>query len=262
MQQASSEPLRYRVEQQVARIHFNRPDALNALDVPTARGFAQACRAAAGDPTVRAVVISGEGRAFSVGGDLACMREDPVDGAALLIDPMHEGIGLLAEMDAPVVASLAGLVAGGGLGGALAADLAIAGAGARFSFAYTQVGVSPDCSTSWQLPRVVGLRHAMEIALLGDRLDAEAALRLGLVNRVVPDDALEQEVDALAQRLAAGPTRAYGETRRLLRASFDRPLDVQLDAERKAFLRCARTEDFTEGMSAFFAKRAPWYCGR
>jgi 2-(1,2-epoxy-1,2-dihydrophenyl)acetyl-CoA isomerase len=170
---------------------------------------------------------------------------------------MHEAIVLLAEMRAPVIASLNGAVAGAGLSLALACDFAIAADNAKFTLAYVNIGASCDLSGSWSLPRLVGLRKALEIALLGDRFDAAEALRLGLVNRVVPEAELESTALALAQRLASGPAQSIAQMKRLMRISFEHDLRGQLDAERAAFLRCAATQDFSEGLDAFLAKRAP-----
>jgi 2-(1,2-epoxy-1,2-dihydrophenyl)acetyl-CoA isomerase len=255
-------PLRYWRDGGIAHIRFNRPSVLNAIDVPTANAFLAACRAASEDKEVRVVVISGEGRAFIAGGDLAAMRSDPVNTAQALITAMHGGIALLAAMNAPVLASLHGAVAGGGLGVALACDLAIAADGTRFNLAYVKIGASSDCSTSWALPRLVGMRRAMEIALLGDTFDAQEALRIGLINRVVPADSLQEETDKLARRLAEGPPLALGRLKRLVRDSLDRTLQDQLDAEAEGFAACAATGDFAEGVNAFFEKRAPRYQGQ
>jgi 2-(1,2-epoxy-1,2-dihydrophenyl)acetyl-CoA isomerase len=255
-------PLRYWRNDSVAHIRFNRPAVLNAIDVPTARAFFAACRSASEDDEVRVLVISGEGRTFIAGGDLAAIRRHPAETAYELIEAMHGGIALLAEMKAPVLASLHGVVAGGGLGVALACDLAIAAEGTRFKLAYVNIGASADCSTSWALPRLVGMRKAMEIALLGDTFDAAEALRLGLVNRVVPDAKLQEETEKLARRLADGPPLALGRLKRLIRASQNRDLQTQLDAEAECFIACATTRDFVEGISAFFDKRPPRYEGR
>ncbi|TKC90065.1 enoyl-CoA hydratase [Trinickia terrae] len=255
-------PLRYWRDGAIAHIRFNRPAALNAIDVLTAEGFLAACQAAADDEDVRVVVISGEGRAFIAGGDLAAIKESPVATARALIGPMHNGIALLAAMDAPVLASLHGAVAGGGLGVALAADLAIAAEDTRFSFAYVNIGTSSDCSTSWALPRLVGMRKAMGMALLGETLDAAEALRIGLVNRVVSADALSDETGKLARILAEGPTLALGSLKRLVRDAFSRDLHGQLDAEAVAFAACAGTADFAEGVAAFFERRPARYRGR
>lgn len=258
----ANNPLRYWRDGGIAHIRFNRPSVLNAIDVPTANAFLAACQAASEDKEVRVVVISGEGRAFIAGGDLAAMRTAPVETAQELIKAMHGGIALLAGMSAPVLASLHGAVAGGGLGVALACDLAIAAEGTRFNLAYVNIGASSDCSTSWALPRLVGMRRAMEIALLGDTFDAQEALRIGLINRVVPAASLQEETDKLARRLADGPPLALGRLKRLVRDSLDRTLQDQLDAEAEGFAACAATQDFAEGVNAFFEKRAPRYQGQ
>jgi 2-(1,2-epoxy-1,2-dihydrophenyl)acetyl-CoA isomerase len=246
----------------VAVLQINRPAALNALDVPTARAFHAACQALAADDGVRAVVLRGAGRCFGVGGDLAAMQGDAAAVALQLIEPLHASVLLLSALDAPVIASLHGAVAGGSLSLALACDLAIAAEGTRLNLAYAGIGASCDVSGSWQLPRLVGLRRALEIALLSETLHADEALRLGLVNRVVAAADLQAETLALAQRLAAGPTLAYGRLKRLLRQSLDNALPAQLDAERDAFRASAGTADFAEGLAAFFAKRPPQFTGR
>jgi 2-(1,2-epoxy-1,2-dihydrophenyl)acetyl-CoA isomerase len=260
--QAADAPLRYWRDGAIAHIRFNRPSVLNAIDVPTANAFLAACQAASQDKEIRVVVVSGEGRAFIAGGDLAAMKRSPVETAQALIGPMHGGIALLAAMNAPVLASLHGAVAGGGLGVALACDLAIAAEGTRFNLAYANIGASSDCSTSWALPRLVGMRRAMEIALLGESFDAAEALRIGLINRMVPAASLQEETEKLAQRLANGAPLALGRLKRLIRDSLERDLQTQLDAEAEGFAACAATEDFAEGVSAFFEKRPARYHGR
>ena len=245
----------------IVRLQFNRPEVLNALDRASAQSFAHACRDIASDHSVRAVIVSGAGRAFMAGGDLAELRADPTGAAIALIGPMHEAIVLLAEMRAPVIASLQGAVAGAGLSLALACDFAIAAEGTRFTLAYVNIGASCDLSGSWSLPRLVGLRKALEIALLGEHFDAAEALRLGLVNRVVAEAELEARTLALAQRLARGPAQSIAQLKRLMRISFEHDLRGQLDAERAAFLSCASTADFAEGVDAFIARRAPRFGG-
>ncbi len=246
----------------VTTLLINRPSALNALDVPTAQAFRAACSALSADQGVRAVIVRGEGRSFGVGGDLAAMRDDATAVAGQLIDAMHAGVLMLTTMDAPVIASLHGAVAGGSMSLACACDLAIAAEGTSFNLAYGRIGASSDLSSSWHLPRLLGLRQAMQIALLSDTIDSTEALRLGLVNRVVPAAELQREAMALAQRLANGPTLAYGRLKRLLRQSFDNDLPTQLDAERKAFTASTQTRDFAEGLAAFLGKRAAQFEGR
>jgi 2-(1,2-epoxy-1,2-dihydrophenyl)acetyl-CoA isomerase len=245
----------------VARLTFNRPDALNGLDTPMARAFREAVESLRGDASVRAVVLRGAGRAFCAGGDLRQLASQP-DGIGALIDELHAGLQSLAQIDAPVLASLHGVVAGAGLSIACACDLAVAADGTKFQLAYTGIGASCDGSSTWSLPRLVGLRRALELALLNDTFDAPRALELGLVNRVVAAARLDDETLALATRLAQGPTRAFGEIRRLMRTSFETPLPAQLDREREAFLACSRTADFRQGVQAFVAKRPPKFSGR
>jgi 2-(1,2-epoxy-1,2-dihydrophenyl)acetyl-CoA isomerase len=258
----ATEPFLFWREENVAHFLFNRPAVLNAIDVATADAFLAACRAVATDPAVRVVVMSGKGRAFVSGGDLGLFRKNALDGATGLIDRIHAGVALLAALPAPVVASLHGVVAGAGLSLALAADLAIAAEGTRFNLAYVNIGASCDAGASWSLPRIVGLRKALEIALLGETFTAEDALGLGLVNRVVPVDALEHETQKLARRIAAGPPIAVSRIKRLMRDSFARDLPSQLDAERDAFRECVVTSDFGEGLEAFFGKRPAQFVGR
>ena len=246
----------------IAHLIFNRPLAMNALDVPSATAFLQACRTLAADPQLRVVVMRGEGRAFGAGGDLSALQHGSSAAALALIEPMHEAVKLLAALDAPVIASLHGVVAGGSMSLALACDLAIAADGTRFNLAYANVAASSDVGGSWSLPRMVGLRNAMQIALLSDTFDAAEALRLGLINRVVPADRLQEETMSLARRLAAGPTLAYGRMKRLMRQSFDNNFATQLDAERDAFRASTETRDFKEALAGFFAKRPAAFEGR
>lgn len=251
------------VERQGGLVHliFNRPAVMNALDVPTAQALLDTARELSGDARVRAVMMTGAGPAFVAGGDLAALRADPRAATDALIEPLHAALTLLASLDAPLVAGVHGAVAGAGFSLMLAADFAVAAAGTRFNLAYANIGASCDLGASWSLPRVVGLRKATEIAMLGEALDADEALRLGLVTRVVPAEDCLAETRALTARLASGPTRAYGLLRRLLRASHARPLEAQLEAEHAAFRRAAATEDFREGLDAFFARRRPQFKG-
>lgn len=249
-------------EGSIATLRLNRPEVLNAADSALALAFRDACLALEADAGVRVVVLAGEGRAFMAGGDIAQFRDAPHAIAETLIDPLHEGLQCLVRLRAPVIASLHGAVAGAGLSLAMACDLAIAAEGTRFSFAYARLGASCDLGGSWHLPRLVGLRRALEIALLGDSLDAAQALQLGLVNRVVPVDTLADETRQLAARLAAGAPVALGQLKRLMRNASSHDLPTQLAAERAAFVACVGTQDFQEGVAAFLSKRAPRYEGR
>lgn len=249
----------------VARLRLNRPTVLNALDEPTAQAFLAAVRAVADDPAARVLVISGNGRGFMAGGDLARFQADPergADTARAIIGPLHEALRIMQALPLPVLASVHGPVAGAGMSLAMATDLCIAADDAKFTLAYARIGASLDGSSSWYLPRLVGLRRAMEIALLADTIDAAEALRVGLVNRVVPAAQREAETDALAARLADGPTAAYGRIKGLLYRSGTADFADQLAAEEESFTALAGTADFREGIAAFFGKRGARFDGR
>lgn len=239
----------------VAHIRFNRPASLNAIDLPMAQAFGRACRELHADPQVRVVVISGEGRAFMAGGDLPSMIADPVGASSALIEQIHPALELLAQLPAPVVASVHGAVAGGGLGLALACDLIIAAEGTRFSLAYPRIGTSSDCGTSWGLVRALGLRKAMEVALLNETVDAQEAWRMGLINRVVKAEHLADETAAWVARLTKSAPLALAHLKQLVRQASHNDLHTQLELEAQLFRRCAATADFAEGMASFMEKR-------
>lgn len=249
----------------VATLRFNRPDMLNALDEAGAQAFLAAVETVANDPAMRVLVIAGQGRAFMAGGDLSRFHVDADHADAVadaIIGPFHRGLTLLQSLPIPTLASVQGAAAGAGMSLAMATDLCIAADTAKFTLAYARIGTSPDGSSTWFLPRLVGLRKAMEIALLADSIDAADALRLSLVNFVVPAADLVAETARLAGRLAAGPTLAYGRIKALLHASGDRSLPDQLRAEQESFAASARTDDFRAGVAAFFTKQPAVFHGR
>lgn len=249
----------------VTTVVMNRPSVLNALDQDLSEGLRQELLAAEADAECRCVVLRGNGRAFMAGGDVGGFHREMRSietVAGDLIENFHEVVEIVVRMPKPVVASLHGAVAGAGLSFALAADLAIAADNTVFTLAYANIGASPDGGSTWFLPRIVGRRRAMQLALLADRFDASTALDFGIVNRVVPEGDLQTETAALAARLAAGPTRAYAATKSLISASFERTLQGQLDAEREAFVDGTVTRDFREGVTAFVEKRKPTFEGK
>lgn len=258
----STAPLLLESHGAIRHIRFNRPQALNAIDRSLASAFLDVCRQLADDPEVRVIVLSGNGRGFMAGGDIAQFRDEPASVPETLIEPMNQALQLLSRLDAPVLASLHGPVAGAGMSLALACDLAIAADSTRFNFAYLNLGASCDVGASWHLPRLVGLRKALEIALLSQPIGAEEALGLGLVNRVVPAEELESATLALAERLAAAPPKAQGLLKRLLRYSLQNSLETQLQAEKAAFGQCLTSEDFKEAVNAFLEKRPAQFTGR
>ena len=261
----SDAPLILDADGPIATITLNRPAQLNALDVAMAEAFEAAVERLAGRADLRVIVLRGAGRGFMAGGDLGVIQRALTEGVELvdtIMLPLHRGLARLAALPQPVIASLHGPVAGAGMSVAMAADLAIAADDAKFTLAYARIGTSIDGSGSYSLPRLVGLRRAMEIALLADTLNAAEALRLGLVNFVVPASELADRTAALAARLAAGPTQAYGRIKRLLRESLGRDLEGQMEAERAAFHGSMGTADFAEGIAAFVGKRAAAFDGR
>jgi 2-(1,2-epoxy-1,2-dihydrophenyl)acetyl-CoA isomerase len=264
------EPL-VRVEREgaVATLTLNRPQALNALNRELTVALRDSVFAAENDETIRCLVLRG-GEHFMAGGDLKWFRTLSEGRSAAqnriqfegFIHEVHALILCLRRMPKPVLASVRGAVAGFGMSLMMAADLALAADSAYFTLAYTLIGVSPDGGSTFSLPRIVGHKKAMEIALLGERFDAAAAERLGLVNRVVAPDALDSETAKLAARLAAGPTAVYGRTKALLNASLGSSLESQLQREAEAFAHSASEPDFQEGLAAFLDKRKPRFEGR
>lgn len=245
----------------VAHIRFNRPAALNALDVDMTASFRRACTDVAADPQVRVLVISGEGRAFQAGGDVAAMAASPEAVGQALIEHMHDAIQTLNRLPCPVLAVVQGAAAGAAIGILMASDLVLAADDAKFSLAFPALGASADSSSTWGLPRVMGLRRAMRFALLGEAIGAERALQDGLVSEIVPSSELEAASQRWAIQIARSAPLALGAVKRLLRSSLDHTLDEHLKAEAQAFLSCAQTQDFAEGTKAFLAKRKPDFKG-
>ena len=251
----------------VAEVILNRPEAMNALNNEMVEGLLGAVTEVAEDRGVRCVVIRGAGGCFMAGGDLKQFHEylrttaDTGLPFPINFDRAHGAIEGIRRMGKPVIASVRGPAAGFGMSLVCACDLVIAADDAFFTLAYCLIGASPDGGSTFHLPRAVGLKRAMEMALLGDRFDAEAALATGLINRVVPATELEEETAKLARRLAAGPTRALASTKRLLNQSFHSSLREQLAGEAENFLECTATADFAEGIDAFIGKRKAEFTG-
>ncbi|MFN6979418.1 MAG: enoyl-CoA hydratase-related protein [Gemmobacter sp.] len=262
---AEGELVRLAIDGPVAEIRFNRPEALNALDIAMARAFAAAVAAATGDAAVRAILLTAEGRAFVAGGDVAAMAADPAAAPGLigaLIDTLIPAILALRAGDAPVVAAVRGVAAGAGLALVAGADLAIADEGARFVMAYDAIGGVPDCGASWFLPQRIGRGLTTQMMLLGRTLTAAEALAAGLVAETCTAEEVEPRARALAARLAQGPTGAFGHFRRLIDAAPQRSLAEHMAAERDAFVAAASGHDLGEGAAAFVARRRPAFTGR
>jgi 2-(1,2-epoxy-1,2-dihydrophenyl)acetyl-CoA isomerase len=260
----SFQTLRLSMDGAVARLELSRPDAAHAIDMQMARELMQAAIGLEGDARVRAVLIASSGRMFSAGGDLAHFRSK---GDALpaelreMTTYLHAAVSRFARLPAPVIAAVNGAVAGAGIGLICAADLVLAGASARFTLAYTRVGLTPDGSTTFFLPRLLGARRALELMLTNRTLSAAEALDWGLVNEVVADDQLGERAAALARSLADGPTAAFAGVKRLLQTSPQESLEAQLEHESRAISDAARSADAREGMNAFFEKRPAKFQG-
>ncbi len=254
--------LRVEIDGPVATLTLDRPEALNALTIPIKLALREALDAIAADPAVRAVILTGAGRAFCAGQDLA-EREAP-DAAPLDVEVRERYnpiIRALRSMPQPVIAAVNGVAAGAGASLAFACDLRIAADGARFMLAFGRIGLVPDSGATWFLPRIVGSARAAELALLGTTVGAEEALRIGLVSRVVPGDALAAEARAMADQLAASAPRAVALTKRALDASWSIDLDAALEAEAVAQGTAGATADHAEGLAAFREKRPPRFSG-
>lgn len=251
--------VKFELRDDVAWVTLNRPDSANTMNLQFGRDLLDAATRCRGTRGVRAVVITGEGKAFSFGGDLGAMMMNEGGNVEaylreLTVD-LHAAIVAFSRLDAPVIAAVNGTAAGAGMGLVLMADLAIAAEGARFSLAYTAVGLTPDGSTSYFLPRAVGTKRAMELVLTNRPLSAAEALDWGLVNKVVPDAEVVVEAGKLASRLAAGPLVAFGHAKRLMRSEAS--LEAQLEDESRTISSQARSPEAAEGISAFLGKRKP-----
>ena len=256
------------VESGVATITLNRPDARNALSPGTLDGLSEALERCAAEE-VRSVVVTGTGPAFCSGADvrgfIQALEVSPANLSEYLqslADQVHRRVLLkIRELQKPVIACVNGVAAGAGVGLALACDLRIASEDARFFLAYANIGATPDGSASYYLPRLVGQGKAVELYLMNQPLGAQSALEMGLVNRVVPAAELEKHTGEWAQRLASGPTLAYGRMKALMDQSWTSDLAPHLDLESRTISEIALTGDFQEGVRAFVEKRAPAFKG-
>jgi 2-(1,2-epoxy-1,2-dihydrophenyl)acetyl-CoA isomerase len=251
----------------VATVRLNRPDTMNALDVPTKVALRDALTTAAGDDRVRCVVLTGSGRAFCVGQDLReharLLREGTGDVLRTTVTEHYNVIArALATMPKPVVASVNGIAAGAGAAFAFAADVRIMAETAGFNLAFTGIALSADSGSSWWLPRLVGVARAKELLLLPRTVGAVEALDLGLATEVVPDGDLADRTREVAGRLAAGPTVAYGAVRQAVAYSLAHPLEESLAHEGELLSRTAATADHAAAVTAFLAKQKPTFEGR
>jgi 2-(1,2-epoxy-1,2-dihydrophenyl)acetyl-CoA isomerase len=258
------ETLEFEIRDGVAHLTLNRPKAANALDLAMVRELVEVAKACDHDPAIRAVLLTGAGRMFCAGGDLrsfAAAEGSIPELVREVADTLHKALSIFARMNAPVVAAVNGVAAGAGMSLVCHADMAIAAESAKFTMAYTAAGLTPDGSSTFFLPRILGRRRAVELMLTNRRLSAAEAAEWDIVNRVVPDDELMAEAEALAKQLASGPTRAYGGIKKLMVASATNDLETQMDLETDFISAMTETKDGLEGMNAFLEKRSPDFTG-
>ena len=262
----SFETVNYELQDSVAIIALNRPDALNALSLQLTKDLGAAIRLAISE-NARAVVLTATGRAFCSGGDLREMqamwqREGRIE--AFLEEPLkelHDVILLIRETPIPFIAAVNGICAGAGANFALACDIVFAADNASFNEAFVRIGLSPDCGGSFFLPRAVGEKRAAEIFMTGETLSAEKAFAIGMINRVVQAENLMEESMKIAQKLALAPTGSIGRIKQMLNKSFSNDLSAQLDLEHQMQIESGKSNDFKEGVTAFFEKRQPNFTG-
>lgn len=256
--------IKLEIRDHIGWLTFARPDAANSIDPQFARELYTVAHQCATDHDIRAVVITGEGRFFSAGGDVRHFAEvgDRLPAAILdITDHLHSAIARFAQMDAPVIAAVNGPAAGAGLGLVAMSDLAIAARSAKFRVAFAGIGFSVDSGGTYFLPKVLGPRRALELMLSNRTLDAAEALAWGLVNRVVDDAELLADAEHWAKTLAAGPSKAFGAIKRLVHSSCSEPLETHMEREARTLAEITTTADAREGVRAFVEKRPARFTG-
>lgn len=259
--------LDYSTDGAVGVVRLDRPEVLNAFNDELGFATLEAVEKAASDESIRCIVITGTGRAFSAGEDLGALSSKYEAGDVpgldnTLVDRYNPLVRAIRNAPKPVVAAVNGVAAGAGASIAFACDWRIAVANVKFSLAFVKVGLVPDSAGIWSLAKMIGAARAWELAATGDPITAERALELGLVNKVVPAEEFEEAWRSWAREIATGPTRAYALIKSLVNGAATRSLDEQLDAEAEAQSEAGRTADHLEGVQAFLAKRPPTFGGR
>lgn len=248
----------------VMTLTLNRPEVLNAFDERMAEEVQDALKKAERDEAVRCLVLTGAGKGFCAGQDLSAMksRSEEISFRAHLLKTYNPIVSRLRAIEKPVLAQMNGAAAGAGLGIALACDLRYAAEGAKFRVAFNAIGLAPDSGVSFSLPRLIGYARAYEVSITNQPITAEQALAWGMVNAIFPADQLAAAVRDLAVRLAQGPTRAFGLTKRAMNKAFQLTIDEALDYEAHLQETAGRTADHKEGVAAFLEKRAPKFAGK
>jgi 2-(1,2-epoxy-1,2-dihydrophenyl)acetyl-CoA isomerase len=256
--------LKLEVRDRLARLTLARPERSNAIDLELAQGLADAAASLAEERALGAVLLAGEGANFCVGGDVktfATRSERLPEYLRSLATALHTAVSRLVRLDVPLVAAVQGAAAGAGMSLACAADFVIAADSARFTMAYTKIGLSPDGGSSYTLARIVGVRRALELVITNRLLTAEEAREWGIVTKVVPAADLAREAVAFAQPLAQAATGALRAAKRLFREGFDESLETQLERETREIVEASRTADANEGIAAFVERRPPRFHG-
>ncbi|WBO84186.1 enoyl-CoA hydratase-related protein [Hymenobacter yonginensis] len=255
--------LLFSLEAGVATIRFNRPQVFNSVNKEVALALQQRLRECQQNPEVRAVLLTGTGKAFCAGQDLAEITGPDSPEVAEIVEQLYNPIvELIRALDKPVVAAVNGVAAGAGANLALACDIVVARESASFIQAFSKIGLIPDSAGTYFLPRLIGLQRATALMMTGDKVSAPEAVQMGMIYKAFPDDQFDAEVDALTRKLAAMPTKGLAYTKQLLNGTFSNTLTQQLRAEADYQLRAGSTADYKEGVSAFMEKRQPTFTGQ
>ena len=254
--------IQFSISKRIATVTFNRLDDANGLNFEMAHELNQAAIRCDNSDKVKAVIITAQGRFFCAGGDVKAMQNyagNNGEGVKRIADQLHRALSVFARMDAPVIMAINGTAAGAGFSLAINGDLVLAAESSKFTMAYTKIGLSPDGSSSYYLPRLIGLRRTQELMFTNRVLCAQEALDWGLVTKVVEDDKLMVEAEELAQTFVNGAKGSSSMVKKLLLASFDNSFETQMELEGRGIADCANSADGQEGVAAFIEKREPSY---
>jgi len=257
---SSFETIEFVTQNRVATISFNRPDDANGLNLKMAEELAVAAQQCADNADLKAVILTGSGRFFCAGGDVKTMHEHPESpgaGVKPVADALHLALSIFARMDAPVITAVNGTAAGAGFSVAVTGDLVVVAESAKFTMAYSKIGLSPDGSSSYYLPRLIGMRKTQELMFTNRVLSAQEALEWGLVTKVVADDDLMNEANKLAQVFINGAKGSNSAIKKLLLQTHSNSLEAQMELETDTIVACADSNDGREGISSFVEKRKP-----
>jgi 2-(1,2-epoxy-1,2-dihydrophenyl)acetyl-CoA isomerase len=257
---ANFKTLLFNIDKRVATITLNRPNAANGMNLALTTELAMAASLCDKNADLKAVILTGSGRFFCAGGDINAMQSAELGagvGVKQIADELHKALSIFARMNIPLICAVNGTAAGAGFSTAISADLVIASESAKFTMAYSNVGLSPDGSASYYLPRLVGVRKAQELMFTNRLLSAQEAMDWGLLTRVVADDKLIDEANTLAQSFVNGAKGSNASIKKLLLASFNNGLETQMELEGRAISANADSVDGREGVAAFLEKRKP-----